>query len=532
MLATPSPQTNPLKRLIRSFVLQRAWRLALWLIYAIVIGISLQASLREIHRHNLEVATEGARNVFRMIVLARQWNASHNGVYVSVDEKTKPNRHIDNPQRDVTTRDGLALTLVNPAYMTRMISEMAELKDGISFRSISLTPINPQNAADPWEHKALLDFEKNAADVKELKELTTATTGEQVFRYIAPLRVSKECLGCHTEQNYSEGDIRGGISINQNYAPFLEAARPSERACIVSHALVFLLFVALSWWSMEHLRSNWKDLEQNIDELQQTRDELVQNEKMASLGRMVAGFAHELNTPMGIALGSVSHNEQTLKDIDTLLKHEEVSEEDLRGHLATLRQSGELALSNLKRAANLVQRFKRSSIDQISEQARVFLVRGVIDDVVFTLHQQLGKSKVTVNVDCSETLAIDGVPGLIDQLLTNLLLNSLQHGFADGTQSGRIDVAVDAATPGRLHIRYRDSGAGMSAEAARRIFEPFFTTRRGQGGSGLGMFICYSIVNEQLRGTITCESEPGAGVRFDISFPCLVAETERKERPA
>lgn len=527
MIATP--QTNPLKRLIRSFVLQRAWRLALWLAYAVVIGLSLRASLNESHHHNLEVAAEGARNVFRMIVLARQWNASHNGVYVPVDEKTLPNLYIEGSERDITTSDGRALTLVNPAYMTRMISEMAKLTDGVSFRSISLRPINPQNAPDPWERDALLSFEKEA---REVKGVQTAASGETIFRYVAPLRVSKECLGCHTAQDYIEGDIRGGISISQNYAPFLEAARPSERTSIVAHGLVFLLFVALSWWSMEHLRTSWKELEENIDELQQTRDELVQNEKMASLGRMVAGFAHELNTPTGIALGSISHSEQTLNEIDALLKQEEVSEDDLRAHLATLRLSGELALSNLKRAASLVQRFKRSSIDQISEQSRIFVVKDLIDDVIFTLHDQLGKSAVEVSVDCPGTLAIDGVPGLIDQLLTNLLLNSLQHGFADGTQPGKISIAVDAGTPDRLHIRYADSGAGMSAEAAQKIFEPFFTTRRGQGGSGLGMFICYNIVSAQLRGTISCESKPGEGVRFDISFPCLVAETRKQERPA
>lgn len=283
---------------------------------------------------------------------------------------------------------------------------------------------------------------------------------------------------------------------------------------------------------MEHLRSSWKALEENINELEQTRDELVQNEKMASLGRMVAGFAHELNTPVGIALGSISHNEATLNDIDTLLGNEEVSEKDLREHLGTLRHSGELALSNLKRAANLVQRFKRSSIDQISEQARVFPVRELIDDVVFALQEQLRKAAIELTIDCPRSLAIEGVPGLLDQMLTNLLLNSLQHGFASGTPAGKIRIAVDTTKPAHLHIVYEDNGAGMSAEAAQRIFEPFFTTRRGQGGSGLGMFICYSIVSEQLRGTITCESQPGAGVHFDILFPCPVAQTEHPERPA
>lgn len=522
-------QPNILRRLIRSIVMQRSWRLLLWAVYAALIGLSLHASIDEIHKHNLEVASEGARNVFRMIVLARQWNASHKEVYVPVSEKAQPNPYLQDPQRDITTSDGRRLTMVNPAYMTRMISDMSMADGQISFRSTSLQPINPKNAPDEWERAALLSFNNG---VREVTGLISKETGETMFRYIAPLFVSKECLDCHSAQNYIEGDIRGGISISQNYAPFLDAARPSERASIIAHGLVFVLLAALSWWSMEHLRSSWKALEENINELEQTRDELVQNEKMASLGRMVAGFAHELNTPVGIALGSISHNEATLNDIDTLLGNEEVSEKDLRERLGTLRHSGELALSNLKRAANLVQRFKRSSIDQISEQARVFPVREMIDDVVFALQEQLRKAAIELTIDCPRSLAIEGVPGLFDQVLTNLLLNSLQHGFANGTQAGKITIAVDTATPGHLHIVYNDNGAGMSAEAAQRIFEPFFTTQRGQGGSGLGMFICYNIVSEQLRGTITCESQPGAGVHFDILFPCPVAQTEHQERPA
>ena len=526
MVAPPRQPPNILKRLVRSFVLQRAWRLALWLVYALVIGLSLRASLQDIHRQNMEVATEGARNVFRMIILARQWNANHNGVYVAVDKTTQPNPYLRGADRDITTSDGRTLTLVNPAYMTRMISEIAALKDGISFRSTSLHPINPKNAPDPWERAALLDFERG---VKEVKELSTTPTGETVFRYIAPLRVTKECMGCHTAQSYVEGDIRGGISIVQDFAPFLAAAGPSEGMSLVSHGIVFLLFVALSWWSLEHLRASWKELEENIDALRQTRDELVQNEKMASLGRMVAGFAHELNTPVGIALGSISHSEQSLQDIDTLLLQDDVDEAELRRHLAALRQSGELALSNLRRTANLVQRFKRSSIDQVSEQARVFAVRELIDEVVFNLHQKLKKSGVNVVIDCPDTLAINGIPGLIDQLLTNLLINSLQHGFAEGSRAGTIRIAVNTASPGQLHLRYADDGAGMSAEAAQRIFEPFFTTRRGKGGTGLGMFLCYSIVDDQLRGTISCESQPGQGVRFDITFPAQVVQHDPKK---
>lgn len=521
MSEPPRPPPSLLRRLIRSVVVHRPWWLVLWAIYALVVGLSLRASLQIIGQHNLEVATEGARNVFRTIVLARQWNAQHKGVYVPVTPQTQPNPYLEDPRRDIQSSDGRWLTLVNPAYMTRMMSQLSVRNTELSFRGTSLQPINPDNAPDEWERDALHRFESGTPEVSGL---SIQGDGQTVFRYIAPLKVTQECLDCHAKQAYRVGDIRGGISISQSYAPLLEAARPSERNSMLAHGLVLLLFVGISWWSMEHLRSSWTALEGSIEELKQTRDELVRNEKMASLGRMVAGFAHELNTPVGIAVGSISHNEETLRQISTLLDQEDVSEHELRAHLATLQQGGELALTNLKRAATLVQRFKRSSIDQSSEQPRAFGLRELIDDVVFALQGQLAKSGVEVQVDCPEALRLNSVPGLIDQLLTNLLHNSLQHGFADGTRPGHIHIAVDTTTPGRLHLVYRDDGVGMSDEAARHLFEPFFTTRRGQGGSGLGMFICYNIVTTQLRGAITLLKPADNGVCFDITFPCALAD--------
>ena len=510
-------QPHVLQHLIRSVVVQRPWRLALWGMYAMVIALSLRASLADIKSHNLDVAREGARNVLRIVVLARQWNALHQGLYVPVTPSTQPNPYLQHPQRDIQSTDGRALTLVNPAYMTRMMSDLIARDSEVSFRITSLSPLNPNNAPDDWERAALERFESGA---REVSGLHTPGDGRTVFRYIAPLFVTAECLACHATQNYRVGDVRGGISISQNYTPLLEAARPSERQTLLAHGLVFLLLVGISWWSMEHLRTSWTALEGTIDELQQTRDELVRNEKMASLGRMVAGFAHELNTPVGIALGSISHNEETLQKINSLLSQEDVNEHDLRQLLAGLHQGGALALSSLQRAASLVQRFKRSSIDQSSEQARVFGLRELLDDVVYSLHSQLERSAVTVAVGCPDALVLNSVPGLLDQLLTNLLQNSLQHGFADGSRPGHIHITADTGLPGQLRMVYTDDGAGLSAEAAQRMFEPFFTTRRSQGGSGLGMFICYNIVTAQLRGTIHVANPPGGGVRFEIAFPC------------
>jgi two-component system, NtrC family, sensor kinase len=511
--------------LIRSLVVQRRWWLVLWAIYAAMMAFFLQAALAESRQHNIELATSAARNVFRILVTTRQWNAERGGVYVPIGANTQPNPYLKHTRRDLQTTDGQRLTLINPAFMTRMISDMTKISQGLTFRSTSIKPVNPDNAPDEWEQRALARLVDNTSEVKEL---TGSADGRPLFRYLAPLWVVEECLDCHREQGYKVGDLRGGISITQDFSPFIAAGAPGERTSILAHVGVFFLLVLISGVSLELLRRSWMKLEDNIDELTRTRSELLHNEKMASLGRMVAGFAHELNTPVGVAVGAVSHSEEALNEIDRLLVHEEVDEQRLRSALAGLRSSGELALANLRRAASLVQRFKRSSIDQISEQGRVFSVREVIEDVEFSLKGQLGRGPVTLDIQCAPNLRIAGIPGLIEQVLVNLLMNSLQHGFADGTMAGKVSIAVSHVAPGELRIVYTDNGAGMPADVAERIFEPFFTTRRGSGGSGLGMFLCYNIVTSELGGRIRCEGSPGQGVRFEIAIPCALVDEERQ----
>lgn len=502
------------------FVQNRAYWLILLVCWVVVVGWSLQTHVSDIRRHNQDVVTEGARNMFRMVLLTRLWNSQHGGVYVEVDERTPPNPYLKHPKKSITDNFGRALTLINPAYMTRLISELAKQDEGVVFHITSLKPINPHNEADAWERTALQLFESGA------KEYTSFAMSERdglTHRYMAPLVVVEACLQCHASQGYKLGDVRGGISVTQRYQPFLAAAWPSERQAYITHVLIFLLLLGIAWWLLEQLRRRWIDLGKKIVEVEQARDELVQSEKLASLGRMVAGFAHEINTPIGVAVGAISNSEQILGEIDRLLSSDEVSEDDLRAALATLKQGDELAIANLRRAAALVQSFKRTSIDQASDLERVFSVRELIDDVLLGLNNQFKRLPINVAVDCPAGLKIEGVPGLFEQLLTNLIMNSIAHGFDHGKRSGQI--RIEALQNGKLFVLiYGDTGAGMAPEVLEKIFEPFFTTRRGQGGSGLGMYICYNIVTANLGGSLSCESAPGAGARFHIQFPARFVE--------
>jgi signal transduction histidine kinase len=259
-------------------------------------------------------------------------------------------------------------------------------------------------------------------------------------------------------------------------------------------------------------------LNSKVEELTRTRNELVQSEKMASLGRLVAGFAHELNTPIGVAVGTASVLQKKSNLINQLLEQEEVDEEQLLSALAAIDQSAKLTQSNLRRAAGLVSSFKRTAVDQTSEEFRQFEVKSIIEDVINTLHNKFKRTRIEIQVDCSKDLVVYSIPGSLEQILTNLMINSLIHGFEEGKNGGIIRIAVRLEEK-RLHIDYSDTGKGIAPDALEKIFEPFFTTYRAQGGSGLGMYICYKLVTSHLKGTMTCESTLGKGVLFRIEFP-------------
>jgi signal transduction histidine kinase len=254
------------------------------------------------------------------------------------------------------------------------------------------------------------------------------------------------------------------------------------------------------------------------EQLIKTRNELVQSEKMASLGRLVAGFAHELNTPIGVAVGSASALQDNVNCINQLLEQEEVDEEELLANLETVKEAARLTLSNLKRAANLVKSFKRTAVDQTSDQIRRFEVKALIEDVINMLQNRFKRTAIQIQLDCPTDLVIKSMPGAIEQILTNLLMNSLIHGFDDGKNAGNINIKVQFEE-NNLHLEYSDTGKGIVPENLEKIFVPFFTTYRAQGGSGLGMYICYNLIITQLNGTITCESTPDKGVVFRIDYP-------------
>ena len=224
-----------------------AW--AVGIVWSLVVAGSLLWAWYQTRQGTLEVASSQARVAFEKDITYRRWNASHGGVYVPVNEKTAPNPYLQVPERDVTTTSGVALTMMNPAYMTRQVHELAAEAYGIQGHITSLDPIRPANAPDAWETKALEAFR---AGVKEVGSVE-AMRGESTFRLMRPLMVEESCLKCHAAQGYQVGDIRGGISVSLPMAPYLAVEHSQIRTLLLGHGLLWLCGLAGIWFGTRRL---------------------------------------------------------------------------------------------------------------------------------------------------------------------------------------------------------------------------------------------------------------------------------------
>jgi signal transduction histidine kinase len=506
-------------------IMQRPYWVGLVLLWAALTSLSYAWNVRTVEAYAQRMAVFRGRLVFELIKSSRLWEEGHSG-------GNRPAR--GSAAKPPATNE--AYGDFNPAAMTRQLDRMLARETDMRVRLTSLYPLNPDNAPLDWERQALVSFEQGKHEY-----MARYNDGnQQLFRYMAPLKTLDSCLPCHAGQGYKTGDIRGAMSITQDARQIMRSVATQLDNLRALHIGAFLILAAVTWGSLTLIRRHILTIETerdrrrrmaerlaaSVEELKRAQTELVQSEKLASLGRMVAGFAHEVNTPVGVAVGAASHAQEALHEIERLLGTEEVSETDLRRQLAIIGESSTLALSNLKRAAALVQSFKRTSVDQLSDTERDFEMVEVIDDVRRSLHNVFKRTRIALHIDCPTPMRLHGHAGAIEQILTNLLMNSYHHAYADGAQAGSIHIQARMEGDDKVELRYADDGAGMTAESRGKIFEPFFTTRRGQGGSGLGLYIVYNLATAKLGGTITCDSEPGQGTRFVLTFPAMNSATK------
>lgn len=248
------------------------------------------------------------------------------------------------------------------------------------------------------------------------------------------------------------------------------------------------------------------------------QEELLRSERMAALGSLVAGVAHELNTPLGTCLTATSTLQERTLELQNSLQQQQLRRSALEAYAKDASMVCDLLLRGLGNATELVAHFKQLSVDQTSDQRRPFQLATVVSDVLTVMRPQLKQGRMRVATAIEVPTTIDAYPGELGRLLTNLIQNAQLHAFA-AEQQGLLHIEGRELDGEHFELRVRDDGRGMGAEERRRAFDPFFTTKLGQGGTGLGLHISHTLATTVLGGQITAHSQPGQGARFELRLP-------------
>ncbi len=472
------------------------------------------------------MATRQAKMLFHQIRITRQWVADHNGLFLVKEPGVEENPFL--PGGLIQDDQGNWLVKRNPAMVTRELSMYAAREGMGHFNVTSLKPVNPANAPDEFERRTLLKFNNGLAEAVEIEKID----GQHRLRYMAPLPVDERCLGCHGQQGYREGDIRGGMNVTIPMDWAYSEIRTNNRmllniglATIVIVALViFLMFDRLVVKRLkllagemdsypeqdpkiallpegpdeigmltQHFRGLCQRLETSQKDLDASREQVFQGEKLAALGRLVAGVSHEINNP----LGGMQNCIQTLRK----------SPDDP----AMVTRYLDLLGQGVERIKSTVQQLLK-----IGRKEPLALQCGQVDEMVRECLELtcMGRRDIELetHLEVPEPILIN--MEALRQVVVNLAGNAVQAMKDEG---GQLCVS-SLVEQNRLVITVADSGPGIAPEHLDQIFEPFFTTKTVGEGTGLGLSVSYSLV-EQMGGELTAANRPEGGALFTINIP-------------
>ncbi len=486
---------------LQKYLARRCLRFLPLALLALIIAASAAFNYWNIHAHALGMARHYAEGIIRLIIDSRSWNAEHGGLYGPVSEKNRPNPYLQVPNRDLTTSEGLRLTMINPAYMTRQIGEITRRQTGLITHLTSSEPLNPLNAPDPWEEQVLERFA--AGDQQALLELRREGE-EEVFRYMAPLWVEESCLTCHAKENYQVGELRGGISVTFPAAPHFELYLPQKKMMLWGHLLGFLAMGGLLTVLLNHLRRQWLAMETMLAEQENTIARRTRNLERSN--KELRDFAyiasHDLQEPLRTI---VSFGDRLM------LKHADQLDEKARDYLERM-QSAAIRMRHL--IEDLLNYSRVTSKEQKNERVDLNLVlKEVREDLGRSLKERGGRLEI------GELATINNADrSQLHRLFLNLIGNALKFQ-AEGVQP-LVRVGMGASDDHRLAIVIEDNGIGFDEKYLDRIFRPFQRLHgRGQyQGTGMGLAICKKIV-ENHHGELQARSRPGSGTTFTVILP-------------
>ena len=481
----------------KSTALLFRYTIALFLLWTLVIGVSLAWTVKYHHAHTRKMAEKEANTAFDRDVAIRAWAASHGGLYVPASEQTPPNPYLAHiPERDITTPSGKKLTLMNPAYMLReVMKNTSKKKYGPRGHLTSLKPLNPVNAPDDWERGALLKFERGE---KEIFEFTEDNSG--IFlRLMRPLLTKKPCLKCHEHQGYKEGDIRGGVSVTVNMSPYLLDRDQAIRTYSIFHSGIWVLGIAGISLGAREAKRRIHDRQKSDEILRRAQNQLISAEKLAGIGEMAAGVSHEVLNPLNIIsvhtqmFQRKNKNDSNTQKYCDKVKHEIERIQKIVNSLLGFSRKGKLEF----RSGDIKKEIEKTVflVEEKYKLDNIKIIRGWCDNPAETLYD----------------------PDKIRQVYWNLLRNA-KYAMPQG---GTITVGC-RETKGpdkKFHqFTFSDTGAGMSEDVKSKIFDPFFTTKPVNEGTGMGLSVVHGIIEEH-GGSISVESAEGKGTTFIINLP-------------
>ena len=474
----------------------------------------------------MEQARQQARVLYKQILLTRQWVSDHQGLFFVKRTGVDENPYLR--EAAIRADDGTIFVKRNPAMVTRELSEYAAKSGFCWFRITSLNPLNPENKPDDFEQRAMAQFENGLTEF----EAITKTSDGRVHRYIAPLIVQESCLTCHAEHGYSIGDLRGALSISVPLG-WADKAIKKNTTTIIKYSVFSIFAVALALIYLFNklvgrrvarlskamknypdedyavaddrhmlddeiggLIAGFNDLCDRLDKAQRDLDKTMQqafySEKMASLGQLTAGIAHEINNPLGGLLNCVKTMQEEPENLELHKRYVPLLDKGLKRIEHIMRQ-----LLNFGRKAPLT--YSRVNIDEI------------IRECFELLEYKLKDIDLSLDLNLTEDYNID--VEALRQIIVNTALNAIQAM----TGGGSLTISTKR-THTRIVIIIQDTGSGIDPIIINKIFDPFFTTKDVGEGTGLGLAVTYSLV-QQMGGTVEVQSELHKGTTFTISLP-------------
>lgn len=267
----------------------------------------------------------------------------------------------------------------------------------------------------------------------------------------------------------------------------------------------------------QELRKRNEELAGSMETLESAQQQLIESERMASLGGLVAGITHDVNTPLGVGVTAASFLIERINTLEAAFNDKSITQTQMTSFIEEAGQTTHLLMNNLNRASELIASFKQVAVDQTSEAERRLDLNSYLDEIIQSLKPSFKNNHHTIDVECDESINIMCAPGAIAQIVTNLVMNSVMHGF-EHKVNGHIKIKVEASEQDVV-MHYSDDGIGLLPEHLDSLFDAFFTTKRAKGGSGLGTHIVYNLVTQTLNGQIEAKSTTGQGLQYTIRFP-------------